>query len=279
LSAPSEPRPIGPRLRALREAAGVSQSALASRTGIRQGRISELELAARVPTTDLVTRCLDALAVPADVRQDVLDQLIEHRAEVALWRRLHRAGLRQHQQRYADMERSATTIREWADHVVPGLLQTAAYTRAMCRAFATLAVTDIESIVSGRAERQQVLRDRGKRFVLLLGEAALRTHDIPAEVMDEQLDSILLTSAASHVDVGVVPLGAIVAAGAFLALDDQAVMVQLETRELTIREPDEVTRYLDVFERLHTRALRGEALADLIRDVRHGLARTPEQLT
>ncbi len=276
---PPEHRPVGARLRVLREAAGIRQTAMASRVGISQGRISRLELESRLPTVDLVTRYLDALGAPADIRQDILDQLAEHRVDAALWRRLHRAGLREHQHRYGAMEQSATAVRGWSRDLVPGLLQTSDYTRAMCRVWDVPGLSDVDGIVAGRAERQEVMHDLAKRFSLLFGEAALRTCDVRSQIMGEQLDRILLASVMSHVEIGVVPVSVMVpCATDFLLLDDHAVVISLDTRELTINEPDEVARYLDIFERLRARAARGEALAELIRDVRRGLAeRTTEQ--
>ncbi len=268
-------RSVGLRLRGLREAAGVRQTELALRMGLGQGRISRLELESQTPTVELVARYLDALGVDPAIRQDVLDQLVEQRVEVASWRRLHRAGLRQHQHRYGDMERAAAVVREWSWDVVPGLLQTPEYTRAMCRVWDVPGLTDVEGIVAGREERQQVLQDRSKRFTLLLRESALRTVDVAPEAMLGQLDRIAMASVMSHVEVGVLPCGAMVpCATAFAVMDDQTVLVGLDTREVVVTELEEVTRYLTIFERLRARALRGEALAELIRDVRRSLQTT-----
>jgi transcriptional regulator with XRE-family HTH domain len=246
---------------------------MARRMGIGQGRISRLELESQTPTVDLVTRYLAVLGVPADVRQDVLDELVEQRVEVASWRRLHRAGLRRHQERYGAMERSASTAREWSWDVVPGLLQTPDYTRAMCAVWDVPGLTDVEGIVAGRAERQEVLQDRSKRFSFLLAESALRTTDVQPDAMRDQLDRILLASVMSHVELGVVPHEAMVpCATGFVVMDDQTVLVGLDTREVVITEFEEVARYLDIFERLRARAVRGAALAELVQDVRRGLA-------
>jgi transcriptional regulator with XRE-family HTH domain len=263
---------VGARLRALRQVAGLRQGDVAAKIGITQERISRLELQALVPTGDLVGRYLDALGATADVRQDILDELVEQRAQVATWRRLHRTGLRQHHRRYAEEERAATVVRNWSDRIVPGLLQTADYARAMCAAWDVPGLTDVEGIVAGRLERQEILRDRTRRFVFLISEVALRTTDIAAEVLAEQLDAIVLTGAASHIEVGVIPATVMVAASTdFRILDDQVVVIDLDTREVRITEPEEVARYLDIFERLRARAVRGAALAELIRDVRRGL--------
>jgi transcriptional regulator with XRE-family HTH domain len=274
---PSQRHPLGARLRALREAAGVRQTDLAARLGITQGRISRLEMETAVPTTDLIARYLDALSVSEGVRQDILDRLVEQRAEVATWRRLHRAGLREHQRRYAEQERAAKVVRNWSDRVIPGLLQTPDYIRAMCAVWDVPGLTDVEGIVDGRLERQGVLHDRSKRFAFLISEVVLRTTDVPPEVMQDQLDAILVASLMSHVELAVIPAAAMVPASTdFRILDEQAVVIDLDTREVRITEPDEIARYLDVFDRLRARALRGDALADLIRDVRRGLAGPPE---
>jgi hypothetical protein len=45
-----------------------------------------------------------------------------------------------------------------------------------------------------------------------------------------------------------------------------------DTRELAIHEAEEVVRYLDIFERLRARAVRGAELAELVRGIASGLA-------
>jgi hypothetical protein len=168
-------------------------------------------------------------------------------------------------------------VRNWSDRVVPGLLQTPDYIRAMCAVWDVPGLTDVEGIVDGRLERQRVLHDRSKRFAFLISEVVLRTTDVPPEVMQDQLDAILVASLMSHVELAVVPAAAMVPASTdFRILDEQAVVIDLDTREVRITEPNEIARYLDVFDRLRARALRGDALADLIRDVRRGLAGPPE---
>jgi hypothetical protein len=91
--------------------------------------------------------------------------------------------------------------------------------------------------------------------------------------MREQLDAILLASLASHIELGVIPAGVMVPCSTdFLLLDDQTVVISLDTREVVIREPEEVARYLDIFERLRARAARGADLAELVRSIAGDLA-------
>jgi hypothetical protein len=170
------------------------------------------------------------------------------------------------------MEASAAAIRCWSDRVVPALLQTADYTRAMCDVYAVPGLTDVAGIISGRELRQEILGDRRKQFTLLIGEAALRTRDVPADVMADQLDRILLLAAMRHIEVGVVPVHVMVPASTdFLVLDDRVVVIELDTTELTIRETDQVKRYLHIFECLRARAAQGADLADLLRGIGAGL--------
>ena len=267
------PKDIGLRLRDLRKAAGVNQTELAHRLGIGQARMSRIELGTHVPTTDLVSRVLAALNSADDVRQDILDQLAELHVEVSTWRRLHRGGLRKHQDRYGAMEASASEIREWSDGVVPSLLQTSGYITAMCETWDVPGLVDVDGIVAGREQRQEILRDRTKRFAFFMNEAALRCRDIPSEVMAEQLDRILLLAAMRHIAVGIVPRDVMVPAStAFVVLDDRAVLIDLDTTEVIIREPDQVSRYRDIFDRLTARAVTGRALAALVQEIAGTLA-------
>jgi hypothetical protein len=64
------------------------------------------------------------------------------------------------------------------------------------------------------------------------------------------------------------------AATGFDVFDDRLVLIDLDTTEVIIREPDQVARYLDIYERLRVRAVRGADLADLVRTIAHDLRRT-----
>jgi hypothetical protein len=224
------------------------------------------------PEKPSVEALADALEVPAETRAELLDHLAQLHVEVGTWRMLHRGGMRKHQDRYGALEQTSSEIREWSGSTVPGLLQTPDYIRRMCEVWNVPGLVDIDGIVAGREHRQGILADRSKHFLLLMDESALRCRDISPEVMAEQLDRILLLAAMHHVEVGVVPRDVMVpAATGFDIFDHRLVLIDLDTTEVTIREPDQVGRYLEIFERLRALAMRGADLAELVRTIAHEL--------
>jgi transcriptional regulator with XRE-family HTH domain len=268
-------RAFGDRLRRLRREAKLTQRELAARAQISQSRISEWETGGVTPEKASIEALADALGVSPAARAELLDHLAQLHVEVSTWRVLHRAGMRSHQDRYGSMEQSSSEIREWSGSTVPGLLQTSDYVRTMCETWDVPGLVDVDGIVAGREHRQEILAERTKRFQFLMGESALRCRDIPAEVMAEQIDRILLLAAMRHIEVGIVPRDVMVpAATGFDVFDDRLVLIDLDTTEVIIRDPDQVARYLDIYERLRVRAVRGADLADLVRTIAHDLRRT-----
>lgn len=60
-------RIFGARVKALREAAGLTQIALAKKAGVQQGQLSEIEIGKRIPRLDTIKKLARALDVPPHV--------------------------------------------------------------------------------------------------------------------------------------------------------------------------------------------------------------------
>jgi hypothetical protein len=92
----------------------------------------------------------------------------------------------------AELERLATEICEYAPTVIPGLLQTREYARAVFLAGNPLATDEhIEELVQGRMDRTQLLKDATRPvYWAVLHETALRIPVGDAGVMACQLDHI-----------------------------------------------------------------------------------------
>jgi len=89
----------------------------------------------------------------------------------------------------AEAEAEATEIREYAPLLIPGLLQTSAYARAVCRAYQPTAnEEEIDRLVAARVERARILSDPTAPLLwAVIDEAALRRVTGGREVMAEAL--------------------------------------------------------------------------------------------
>ncbi|MFE9556854.1 Scr1 family TA system antitoxin-like transcriptional regulator [Streptomyces sp. NPDC006692] len=117
----------------------------------------------------------------------------------------------------AEAEAVATTIREYAPLLIPGLLQTEAYARAVFRAYQpTAPEAVIDELVAARLERAQLLADPTTPMLwAVIDEAVLRREVGGRAVMAEALAHIAALGFRHRVIVQVLPFSA----GGHAALD------------------------------------------------------------
>jgi hypothetical protein len=176
-----------------------------------------------------------------------------------------------------EAEQRATTIYWWEPLIVPGLLQTHAYARALFRVWQTTAKDDaLEEQVQARIARQAIF-DRPAPPVLcaLIDEMVLHRCIGGQETMREQLDYLLQFGSRPLVRIHVVPaeVGAHVGLlGAFAIAgfpDREAGIVYLESPDdgETSKDPAKAFKIAQTFETLRSEALPRRASQDLIRKV------------
>jgi hypothetical protein len=168
-------------------------------------------------------------------------------------------------QTYVGLEETATLIRTYEGHLVPGLLQTEDYARAVI--FAGLPGepdVEVERWLRLRMDRQGLLTHVDPpRLWAVVDEAALRRPIGGPEVMRAQLEYLITTMKLPNVTLQVIPFHA----GAHAALGQPFVilrfadpdlpdMVYLEqfTSGLWLDKPDEVDSYAQVMDRLAVQA-------------------------
>jgi transcriptional regulator with XRE-family HTH domain len=139
---------FGAELRYYRTRAGLSQKDLASRANVSHDVISKIETGERPPAEDFPPR-LDA--VPELETQGGLTRLWDH-LKKGQKQRLHGWF-----QEWADIEAEATVLRWYEPLVVPGLLQTEDYARAILSARPDGNLDDLDEQVAARLARQAVL--------------------------------------------------------------------------------------------------------------------------
>lgn len=109
--------------------------------------------------------------------------------------------------RYMDFEARATAVEHWAAHVVPGLLQTEAYARALLRAGDPGATEEkLAERVTARMSRQERLQgDEPPHLWAILDEGVIRRLIGGPEVMRDQLDTLLPLMDTRNTKIQVLP--------------------------------------------------------------------------
>lgn len=125
----------------------------------------------------------------------------------------------------AGLEQAATTIREFQLVLIPGLLQTSDYARALLAATDPGASIEItEGFVAARMIRQQIIkREDPVEFQAVISEAALCCPIGGARVMRNQLERLIEVTDEQHLTIQVLPF----AAGGHAGLEGQFKLLTL----------------------------------------------------
>jgi transcriptional regulator with XRE-family HTH domain len=186
----------GAELRRLREQAGLSQEQLGERVFCSGTYVGQFESAVRRPQTDV---------------SKLFDEVLGSGQHIQRLCRLARRS--RHPDYFADaaeLEKLATTISEYAPMLVPGLLQTAGYARALTRATLPFAPEEeIEEHVRARLDRQQLLADpTTPQLWAVIHEAVLRVPMGGPAVMREQLSHVAQLGRSRRIVAQVLPFDA-----------------------------------------------------------------------
>jgi transcriptional regulator with XRE-family HTH domain len=165
--------------------------------------------------------------------------------------------------RYIGLESSAVEMRDYEALVVPGMLQTEEYTRALLAASPGESEDAVEAHVKARRERQNLLSrtDQPLQLITVLDESVIRRSIGGPDVMRSQLKHLADMGRARNVTVQVLPFSGGAYAGmagsfAILKFQDAPSVVYAEAMTGDIYPAaDDVQRYADVFENLRAAAL------------------------
>ncbi|WP_258346012.1 helix-turn-helix domain-containing protein [Saccharopolyspora gregorii] len=193
-------RALGAELRACRTAAGLTQQQLGEQIGISYVSISRYETGSRTPKPEGVAQILATLGVTGERYSSLVE--MARGADQPNWLDTG-VGIRKELTRLIHFERTATEITDVATSIVPGLLQTADYARAV---MADMASDEIEPYVTMRVGRREVLTRRDPvRFTAFVSETALRDRIGGAEVMLDQLRHLETALASENITIYVIP--------------------------------------------------------------------------
>lgn len=243
---------LADELRLQRDLAGLTGRELARRIGISQSKVSRIESGTTLPSRPEVTAWGGATGASDEVLELLTVLAAAARTEVDTWREALQ-GRSHTQDEIGRREADAHALRCYEPAVMPGLLQTAGYARAVLTLFKGHAPeTDVSTAVAGRLNRQQILYDEDRTFEFLITEGALRWRPCPPRLLAAQLARIASVSTLDNVSIGVIPADVKATTAVSLGFTifegrdgDVApyVMVEVPHARLTIRSSDDVAIY------------------------------------
>ena len=280
---PQDPSPtirrrrLGAELRQLREGAGQTLESAGQVLECHFTKISRLENGRSTVRRRDLDELLDFYEV-ADIRKRESLHALSRDGGKQGWWLTYGDVLSPPYVDFISLEAEALSLNVFQGQLVPGLLQTLDYARAVVAADPSWSsALEVERFAQVRIERQAVLaRERPLQVWAVLGEGVLRQRVGGAVVMREQLGRLVEVAGLPHVVVQVLPFTAGAHAGmqgAFTVLEfaerSELTVVAVEnlTASLYLEAPAEIDRHRLVFDHLRAAALSPAESVARIQDI------------
>jgi transcriptional regulator with XRE-family HTH domain len=263
-------------LRRLRADAGVSGVDLAARIGASQATISRYESGRLVPTMLAAARIGWVLRAPEQQRRRLVElarDVAEERAGFVPKRVLLQQGVAQLQRRIRMQERRARHVRTFHPSIVPGLIQTDGYMRAVVNGPPATSLAEDDAWLRERQARQLHMSQPGRSAVQIVAESALHWGVAGAEVMAEQCAHLARVAVKHPVwRVGVVPRvpagpAPVFVTNGFTIHDASSVHIGTTAGNALVTDPRVVADHVELFARIEAMARFGEDAAAVFRSV------------
>jgi transcriptional regulator with XRE-family HTH domain len=263
---------LGAELRRLREDAGLTIDRVAEALECSQSKVSRIETG-QVSATPRDVRDMLELYRVSDAQREAMVQIAREARQQGWWQKF--VDVPDGVPAYIGLEVAATSIDVYMPLIVPALLQTADYARAVIGAVRPdLPGGEIDRRVELRMRRQALLdQEHPPALRVLLDDTVLRRPVGGPAVMAAQRRRLLEDAARSAVTIRVLE----VEAGAHAGMDGpftifgfpaaaerDVVALDSAADALYLEDPEDVARYRRVFELLLPAALPPEASAELI---------------
>ena len=270
-------RRLGAELKALRDAAGLTLRQLEERVPFSNAKISLIENGHRLPTTDDLATLLDALDIHGEERERILG--LRRDADDAPGQITAGAPTIGPQlAQLIDHERTASRIVDVAPLIIPGLLQTSDYARAIMGG-----APSAETRVALRSGRRDILTRKSPVELLALIDSEVLIRPVaPQQVMADQLHHLLEMAARPNVTIQIVPSTRPgwqpMLAGPFELLEfpraKPIVLLEHHRSSLFLWEEEDVQEFTDAAEQIRKAAMTPAESAGVIEDIVNGMETT-----
>jgi transcriptional regulator with XRE-family HTH domain len=211
--------------------------------------VAEVEKLRRIPTEEFAHRCDEVFETDG-----CFTRMVESMPR----------GYPKWFQPFVKLEAEAVALHTFEVQVIPGLLQTEEYARAVLNTWPPKKLEEIEKRVKARMQRQQILtRSDMPRLWFILDESVLRRPMGDDTIMSDQLQRLIELAALPNLSLQVLPYGKAKNAptsGSFVVLKmpnrDRFLYMEGPGDGRLIPDQDIVESYVEALE-----AARGEALA------------------
>jgi transcriptional regulator with XRE-family HTH domain len=255
--------PVGAALARMRRRQRLTGAKLAEMVGMSQPKISRIERGNGLLDPADVGVLAHALGADEDTTRALMRRAEQAQDRMTDWRPA--VALADGQRTVAGWESSAETLRMFETAVVPGVLQTSGYAKAILRSLVRLietgggdpAETTVLAAVSARIQRQEIVADRSKSFRIVLTESVLKYQVCPPAEMLAQLSHLREIAGQANVEITAIPDGTPVAIPpfhGFALFDDSLVLIDLFNTGLLSRGRKDVQAYRAVFDTLQAQA-------------------------
>jgi transcriptional regulator with XRE-family HTH domain len=263
-------RRLGAELRRRRDAAGVTIDVVAERLECSASKVSRIETGHTTATPRDVRDMLEIYGVTGP-EADELVQIAREARQKGWWHPYSTVLTGA----YVGFEAAARSVRAYEQQVVPGLLQTADYARAMIRAARPdITDEDVAHRVHVRLKRQSLLTQEDQIDVwAVLDEAVLSRPVGGDEVMRAQLHRLVEAADLPNVTLQVLPFEVGAHAGmdgTFTILDfpepsdADVVYAENATGGLFLEKSEELRKYIFIFDHIRAAALTPEESVAMI---------------
>jgi transcriptional regulator with XRE-family HTH domain len=264
-------RRLAARLRELRENANLTIDEVGDQLECSASKISRIETGHVGVTPRDVRDMLEVYGVGDDERE-ALVQLAREARKKGWWHAYNEVFTGS----FVGLESDASFLHTHQALLVPGLLQTEAYTRAVIRAIRPdSAEADVELRVRARINRQKLITEESNppEYWAVLDEAVLHRVVGGPESMREQLKKLVELASLPNVTLQVVPFSSGAHAGMeapFLILgfpeqaDPDVVYVENSTSGVYLEQPEDVHRYTLMFDHLRAAALKPDDTVEMV---------------
>lgn len=266
-------RELGARLRELRLARGLTVEQVSEQLLCSPSKVSRMETGHRGATLRDVRDLCQIYGLTDTAQVEYLMGLVREAKQQAWWQSYDLDYAT-----YVGLEQAATTLCYYQSTIVPGLLQTVGYARAMHEGSMPAEFTParVDALIEVRMRRQQVLtRDPPMQLRVVLDEAVLHRVVGGPEVMAGQLRHFNTIAKRPNVTLQVIPFSV----GAHPAMENMfniiefgdvaphVVYVEGLMGWLFLERENDVTRYVQVFKYLCELALDPKDTIELISEV------------